>query len=152
MYSSYFFLQDLVCAQFYYKDNFFLAGYENQIALYKYFIDDQKDDIKRYITGTRYKRVIALPLEGGVRRLTTMAAVNTYFSYLCLAAGSDHSLQVFDLNVGRMVRNMSDVDCHTLALTCQLDSSAQHPTHSFDLFFTSSFSGGITMWDLRTNR
>ena len=82
------------------------------------------------------------------------AAPDSFYSYKAITAGSDKSLTVFDLNVGRSVRCIDDAHAravHTIRLNTG-SSFVSHPPEAYDLFLTAAQNDGIAMWDLRADR
>ena len=75
-------------AQFFYLDRFILVSSLHQLLLYKYAVDDSVDDVKRYLTNSRYKQVCALT-SPDPHAITAFAAANSFLSYTVLCAGSD---------------------------------------------------------------
>lgn len=140
-------------AQFYYVDKFLLATCGNVFYLYKFHLDTQKSDIKRYLSNNRYKVVSTFEM-GQSQQMTAFSAVNSFHSYLALCAGSDKCLEVFDLNVGRSVLTLPSIHTRSVHTICQNEGSpyVSHPSSAYDLFLTSAASDCIKLWDLRSNR
>ncbi|KAI0211492.1 WD repeat-containing protein 27 [Lamellibrachia satsuma] len=140
-------------AQFYYVDKFLLATCGHVFYLYKYHLDTRKSDIKRYLSNNRYKAVCTFEM-GQSQQITAFSAVNSFHSYLALCAGSDKSLEVFDLNVGRSVLTLPSIHTRSVHTICQNEGSSyvSHPSSAYDLFLTSAASDCIKLWDLRSNR
>lgn len=75
-------------ALFYYLDRFILVSSLHQLLLYKYVIDTELDDVKRYISNSKYRLVCALT-QPEPHAITAMATANSFLSYIVLCAGSD---------------------------------------------------------------
>ncbi|XP_064602272.1 WD repeat-containing protein 27-like isoform X2 [Liolophura sinensis] len=147
------FSKDVRCAQFYYVDKFVLLVSGNSFYLYKYHLDSTREDIKRYLTKSRYKLVKSFQLLQA-QTITTLTAVNSFHSYVTMAAGSDRSVNIYDLNEGRISRVMTDVHtkhCHVICLN-EGSSAVSHPPSVYDLFVTAAMTDSIKLWDIRTNR
>ncbi|XP_033101043.1 WD repeat-containing protein 27-like [Anneissia japonica] len=140
-------------AQFYYMDKFILIACDKAFYLYKYIIDTSVDDVKRYQSHSHYKLVNSYSLAQG-QQLSALSAINSFYSYIILCAGSDKSLEVFDMNVGKSVRVTNNAHERTVHVVKQNQGSAYvtHPSSAYDLFATAAITDGIKIWDLRTNR
>ncbi|XP_066282972.1 WD repeat-containing protein 27-like [Branchiostoma lanceolatum] len=110
-------------AQFYYMDKFVLLSCGSAISMFKFHLDQTKDDIKRYQTKSRYKLVKTLTMEK-TQQITALSAVNGFYS--CI------------LSMATKGRPGSP--------------SVSHPSSAYDLFLTAALTDGIKLWDLRTNR
>ncbi|XP_035688084.1 WD repeat-containing protein 27-like [Branchiostoma floridae] len=140
-------------AQFYYMDKFILLTCGSAISMFKYHLDPTKDDIKRYQPKSRYKLVKTFTMEK-TQHITALSAVNGFYSYIVLCAGSNKSMEVFDMNVARSIRTIPDAHTRPVHAFCQNKGSpfVSHPSSAYDLFLTSALTDGIKLWDLRTNR
>ncbi|XP_071963936.1 WD repeat-containing protein 27-like [Antedon mediterranea] len=140
-------------SQFYYMDKFIIISCDKAFYLYKYLIDTSVDDIKRYQSQSHYKLVNSYNLTQG-KQITALSAINSFYSYIVLCAGSDKSLEVFDMNVGKSIRVTNDVHERTIHVIKQNQGSAYvtHPSSAYDLFATSAITDAIKIWDLRTDR
>jgi WD40 repeat protein len=71
-----------------------------------------------------------------------------------VVGGSNKSVDVIDMNVGRSVRYMGD--CHTRpphwAGLNKGSRGVAHPSWAYDLFLTAAPTDGVKLWDLRSNR
>ncbi|XP_078674143.1 WD repeat-containing protein 27-like isoform X2 [Branchiostoma floridae x Branchiostoma belcheri] len=105
-------------AQFYYMDKFVLLTSGSAINMFKFHLDPTKDDIKRYQTKSRYKLVKTLTMEK-TQQITALSAVNGFYSYIVLCAGSNKSMEVFDMNVARSVRTIPDAHTRPVHAICQ---------------------------------
>ncbi|CAI8049424.1 WD repeat-containing protein 27 [Geodia barretti] len=141
-------------AVFYYLDKFLLLSSSNSLHLYKYHIHSQPtDDIKRYLNSSGYKLVQTLPMEK-TQSITCMSCINEFLSHLVVVGGSNKSVDVIDMNVGRSVRYMGD--CHTRpphwAGLNKGSRGVAHPSWAYDLFLTAAPTDGVKLWDLRSDR
>uniref|UniRef100_A0A8I3RSL7 WD repeat domain 27 n=2 Tax=Canis lupus familiaris TaxID=9615 RepID=A0A8I3RSL7_CANLF len=140
-------------AQFYYVDTFVLLSSGPELQLLKYHIDTCKDEIQRYKQKSRCKRVFRLPTTGRTE-ITSLSAVNDFYSYLVLTAGRNRTLEVFDLNAGRSAAMTVEVHSRPVHQICQNKGSSfttqQH--EAYNLFATTASGDGIKLWDLRTLR
>ncbi|XP_031565676.1 WD repeat-containing protein 27-like [Actinia tenebrosa] len=147
------FPKEITQASFYYVDKFIMVSCGNGLYLYKYHIDPQKDDIKRYQSHSKYK-LVKLFQQERAQSITCFSCVNGFHSYITLCCGSNKSIEVFDMNVGRSVRVLMDAHSRPAHAICQNQGSAyaSHSPEAYDLFLTAAVTDGIKMWDLRTNR
>nr|XP_015218204.1 PREDICTED: WD repeat-containing protein 27 isoform X2 [Lepisosteus oculatus] len=147
------FPQPLRSAQFYYMDKFLLLSCGPLLQLYLYHLDTSQDDIKRYKQKSLCKLVEKFQMTTGTE-ITSVSAVNDFFSYIVLVAGNDHAVEAFDLNVGRRAACIPDAHTravHHIAQNKGSMFSTQEPD-AYNLFLTSSVTDGIKLWDLRTLR
>nr|XP_056708951.1 WD repeat-containing protein 27 [Euleptes europaea] len=140
-------------AQFYYIDTFILLSCGAEFHLLKYFLDTSKDDIKRYKNKSFCKSIQKFLMASTVE-ITSLAAVNEFYSYIVLAAGSNRVLEVFDLNVGCSAAAIPDVHSRAVHQICQNKGSAfsAQQFDAYNLFLTTAVGDGIKLWDLRTLR
>eukprot|EP00794_Sanderia_malayensis_P020041 gene20041-22008_t len=136
------FPKEITKASFYYVDKFVLLSCLNSLYMYKYHIGEEKNDIKRYHTQNRYKLVRDFKIKG-------VQNIN-----IVLAACSDKSIAVFDMNIGKVARTMKDAHTRVVHTICQNQGSpyVSHPSEAYDLFLTSAPTDGIKLWDLRADR
>eukprot|EP00041_Stephanoeca_diplocostata_P029690 m.883715 g.883715 ORF g.883715 m.883715 type:complete len:963 (+) comp23611_c0_seq3:316-3204(+) len=137
-------------AQFYYMDKFILVGGGNTVSLYKHKLDDTVDDVRRYVSKSKYRLVTALT-HPGTQGITTFAAANSYYSYLAISAGTDRSLCVLDFNVAKAVHTIPHAQARPVHRV-RLNVGAPHaaaPAASFNLFFTAAVGDGVCLWDVR---
>ncbi|XP_053316236.1 WD repeat-containing protein 27 [Spea bombifrons] len=139
--------------QFYYMDKFILLSSGAEFQLLKYSLDDCKDEIKRYmkknVCETIQKFQMATAME-----ITGLSSVNDFYSYIVLSAGSDRTLEIFDLNVGSSVAVIPDVHSRAVHQICQNKGSAfstQQP-EAYNLFVTTAVGDGLKLWDIRNLR
>ncbi|XP_071798693.1 WD repeat-containing protein 27-like [Asterias amurensis] len=146
-------LKEVKAAQFYYMDKFLLLISGSTLFLYTYHLDSSVDDIKRYQSSSRYKLVKSFQLTHG-QQITALSAVNGFHSYVVMCAGSDKSLEILDMNVGRSVRILPNAHTRPVHCICQNEGSAyvSHPPSAYDLFTTAAVTDSIKLWDVRTNR
>uniref|UniRef100_A0A667ZLP8 Uncharacterized protein n=1 Tax=Myripristis murdjan TaxID=586833 RepID=A0A667ZLP8_9TELE len=140
-------------AQFYYLDKFLLLASGRSLYLYLYNLDSTRDDIKRYQQRSVVKLAGCFETKSGAD-ITTLSAINDFFSYILLVCGSDRSIQVFDMNKGTVASELPDA--HSRAIHCIAQNkgsmfSGQAP-ESYNLFLTSAVTDGVKVWDLRTLR
>ena len=139
-------------AQFFYMDKFVLIIMGNQLCMYKYHLDPAKDDIRRYLTKSKYKLVKSW--ETASQNFTALAAANTFYSHLAVCAGSNRGLEIFDLNEGRVAHVFSDAHAkpvHSIALN-EGSTYTTQPAEALNVFATSSTLDGIKLWDVRGKR
>lgn len=146
------FPKEVKFAQFYYMDKFVILTSGNTLYMYKYLLDPTKQDIKRYLNGSKYKLVTSFNV--GAQQISALSAVNGFYSYLVFCSGTNKTLQVYDMNVSKSVRTMTDIHTKTVHVICQNEGSAyvSHPQNSYDLFVTGAAGDCIKLWDLRSNR
>ncbi|XP_064622428.1 WD repeat-containing protein 27-like [Lineus longissimus] len=147
------FTKELRHAQFYFMDKFIMLTSGNAFYLYKYHLDPSKSDIKRYLTNNRYRLVKTFQMEEA-QGITAFTAVNSFNSYISFSAGTNKSVEVFDLNVGKSVRVVADAHTRPVHTICLNEGSSfvSHPPSAYDLYVTAAAGDCIKMWDLRTNR
>ncbi|KAJ7342211.1 hypothetical protein JRQ81_009672 [Phrynocephalus forsythii] len=140
-------------AQFYYMDTFILLSCGAEFYLLRYHLDTSKDEIKRYRSKSVCKSIQKFPMASTVE-ISSLSAVNDFYSYIVLAAGSNRALEVFDLNVGCSAAVITDVHSRSVHQICQNKGSAFSTQHSdaYNLFLTTAIGDGIKLWDLRTLR
>ncbi|CAH2249880.1 WD repeat-containing 27 isoform X1 [Pelobates cultripes] len=139
--------------QFYYMDKFILLSSGAEFHLLKYFLDDSKDEIKRYKKKNICKTIQNFQLTAA-KEITGLSSVNDFYSYIVLAAGSDRTLEIFDLNVGCRVALIPDVHSRAVHQICQNKGSAftsQQP-EAYNLFVTTAVGDGLKLWDVRNLR
>uniref|UniRef100_A0A8D1ZGU2 WD repeat domain 27 n=1 Tax=Sus scrofa TaxID=9823 RepID=A0A8D1ZGU2_PIG len=140
-------------AQFYYLDAFILLSSGPEFQLLKCHISTSRDDVKRYKQKSRCTPVFRLPTTEAVE-VTSLSAVNEFYSYLVLAAGRNRTLEVFDLNAGRSAALLAGVHSRPIHQICQNKGSSfatQHP-QAYHLFATTATGDGVKLWDMRTLR
>ncbi|KAL6040898.1 hypothetical protein STEG23_037874, partial [Scotinomys teguina] len=147
------FPKPITSAQFYYMDTFILLSSGSEFWLLKYHIDLCRDDIRRYKPKSRHKPIFRLPLTSGAE-VTTLSAVNDFYSHIILTAGRDRTMEVFDLNVGCSAAVLADVHSRPAHQICQNKGSSFTTQQSlaYNLFLTTAVGDGVRLWDLRTLR
>lgn len=148
------FTKEVTTAQFYYLDKFILLSSGNSLYLYKYHLDTAKtDDIKRYLTASHYKLVKEFVMTTA-HKITAVSAANDFHSYITLVAGSNKSLEVYNMDVGQCVCTLEDV--HSRPVNCIAQNKGSRyitqPSQAYDLFLTCAVADGVKLWDLRTKR
>uniref|UniRef100_A0A8C8SVU9 WD repeat domain 27 n=1 Tax=Pelusios castaneus TaxID=367368 RepID=A0A8C8SVU9_9SAUR len=140
-------------AQFYYIDTFILLCCGPEFHLLSYYLDTSKDDLKRYKQKSICKLVQKFPMASTVE-ITSLSAINDFYSYIILAAGSNRALEVFDLNAGCSAAMIPDAHSRSVHQICQNKGSAfsTQPLEAYNLFMTTALGDGIKLWDLRTLR
>ncbi|KAL1770365.1 WD repeat-containing protein 27 isoform X1 [Sigmodon hispidus] len=147
------FPKPITSAQFYYMDTFILLSSGSEFQLLKYHIDLCRDDIRRYKPKSKYRSIFRLPLSSGAE-VTTLSAVNDFYSHIVLTAGRDRTVEVFDLNVGCSVAVIAEVHSRPAHQICQNKGSSFTTQQSlaYNLFLTTAVGDGVRLWDLRTLR
>ncbi|XP_043367259.1 WD repeat-containing protein 27 isoform X2 [Dermochelys coriacea] len=140
-------------AQFYYIDTFILLCCGAEFHLLSCYLDTSKDDLKRYKQRSICKSVQKFPMASTVE-ITSLSAINDFYSYIILAAGSNRTLEVFDLNAGCSAAVIPDAHSRSVHQICQNKGSAfsTQPLEAYNLFMTTATGDGIKLWDLRTLR
>uniref|UniRef100_A0A8C9D171 WD repeat domain 27 n=1 Tax=Panthera leo TaxID=9689 RepID=A0A8C9D171_PANLE len=138
-------------AQFYYLDAFILCSSGPELQLLKCHIDTSKDEIRRYKQKSRCRPVFRLPTAGPTE-ITSLSAVNDFYSYLVLTAGRDKTVEVFDLNAGRSAAVIAEAHSRPVHQICQNKGSSftTQQYQVYNLFATTATGDGIKLWDLRT--
>ncbi|XP_075780787.1 WD repeat-containing protein 27 isoform X2 [Pelodiscus sinensis] len=140
-------------AQFYYIDTFILLCCGAEFHLLNCYLDMSKDDQKRYKQKSICKSVQKFPMASTVE-ITSLSAINDFYSYIILTAGSNRALEVFDLNAGCSAAVIPDAHSRSVHQICQNEGSAfsTQPLEAYNLFMTAAIGDGIKLWDLRTLR
>ncbi|XP_072369231.1 WD repeat-containing protein 27 isoform X3 [Scyliorhinus torazame] len=140
-------------AQFYYMDKFILFSSGSEFQLHRYLLDTSRDDIKSYKRKSKSRLVGKFKMTD-TQEICCLSAVNDFYSYIVLTAGTNHALEVFDLNVGRSVVTVPDAHARPVHQICQNNGSvfSTQPSESYNLFLTTAITDGIKLWDLRTLR
>uniref|UniRef100_A0A8C0GMN7 WD repeat domain 27 n=1 Tax=Chelonoidis abingdonii TaxID=106734 RepID=A0A8C0GMN7_CHEAB len=105
-------------AQFYYIDTFILLCCGAEFHLLSYYLDTSKDDLKRYKQKSICKSVQKFSMASTVE-ITSLSAINDFYSYIILAAGSNRTLEVFDLNAGCSAAVIPDAHSRSVHQICQ---------------------------------
>nr|XP_030124202.3 WD repeat-containing protein 27 isoform X5 [Taeniopygia guttata] len=140
-------------AQFYFIDTFILLCCGAEFHLLSFHLDTTKDDLKRYKQRSVCKLVQKFPMTSAME-ITSLSAVNEFYSYIVLTAGSNRALEVFDLNVGCSTAVIQEAHVRSVHQICQNKGSSfttQQP-EAYNLFLTTAAGDGIKLWDLRTLR
>ncbi|RUS82791.1 hypothetical protein EGW08_009455, partial [Elysia chlorotica] len=136
--------------QFFFMDKFILLIHGSILSLYKYSLSPERDEIKRYASGNRYKLVTSWESDSSC--FTASAAVNSFMSYLAVCATSARNLEVYDLN--RSVLAHSFTDCHTRpAHSIAINEGSRYapqPSEAHNVIATSAQTDPIKLWDLRS--
>nr|XP_020458908.1 WD repeat-containing protein 27 isoform X2 [Monopterus albus] len=147
------FTKPIRSAQFYYLDKFLLFASGPSLYLYLYNVDTTHDDIKRYQQQSVVKLARCFVTTAGTD-IAALSAVNDFFSYIVLVCGSDRTIQVFDMNEGRVAAELPD--SHSRAIHCITQNKGSmfstQALDSYNLFLTSAVTDGVKLWDLRTLR
>ncbi|NXD79954.1 WDR27 protein, partial [Halcyon senegalensis] len=140
-------------AQFYFIDAFILLCCGAEFHLLSFHLDTTKDDLKRYKKRSVCKLVQKFPMASTVE-ITSLSAVNDFYSYIVLTAGSNRALEVFDLNAGCSTAVIPDVHTRSVHQICQNKGSSfsTQQSEAYNLFMTTAAGDGIKLWDLRTLR
>uniref|UniRef100_A0A8C9MIW4 WD repeat domain 27 n=1 Tax=Serinus canaria TaxID=9135 RepID=A0A8C9MIW4_SERCA len=146
--------QKTVCfAQFYFIDTFILLCCGAEFHLLSFHLDTTKDDLKRYKQRSVCKLVQKFPMTSAME-ITSLSAVNEFYSYIVLTAGSNRALEVFDLNAGCSTAVIQEAHVRSVHQICQNKGSSfstQQP-EAYNFFLTTAAGDGIKLWDLRTLR
>ncbi|EGD76726.1 hypothetical protein PTSG_08077 [Salpingoeca rosetta] len=139
-------------AQFYYMDRFILTAHGTDVCMYKYHLDPTVDDIKRYVNKSKYKMVVSLR-NRQAHALTCLSAVNSFHSHIVLAAASDRSISIFDMNRATLAHTIQRAHSRSIYRIAQHHGSpvVSHPPDAYNLFLTGALSDGIALWDIRAN-
>ncbi|NXE19136.1 WDR27 protein, partial [Ardeotis kori] len=140
-------------AQFYFIDVFILLCCGAEFHLLSFHLDTTKDDLKRYKQRSVCKLVQKF-LMASTMEITSLSAVNDFYSYLVLTAGSNRALEVFDLNAGCSTAVIPEVHTRSVHQICQNKGSSfsTQQAEAYNLFMTTATGDGIKLWDLRTLR
>ncbi|XP_041373543.1 WD repeat-containing protein 27-like [Gigantopelta aegis] len=139
-------------AQFYYVDKFILLSSAGKLYLYKYHLDSNKDDIKRYVSKSFYRLVQQWETDSVT--LTCVAAVNAFHSHVVVCAGSNRNIELFDMNEGKLVSTIADSHSrpvHSIGLNRGSAFSTQ-PQTAYNLFASAALADCIKLWDTRTQK
>ncbi|KAG3290604.1 WD repeat domain 27, transcript variant X4 [Ictidomys tridecemlineatus] len=140
-------------AQFYYMDAFILLSSGQELQLLRYHVDPVRDEIKRYKPRSRYECVLRLSTRGATE-VTSLSAVNDFYSHVVLTAGRNRTLQVFDLNTGCSAAVIAEAHSRPIHQICQNKGSSftTQQFQAYNLFLTTAVGEGVRLWDLRTLR
>ncbi|XP_048661735.1 WD repeat-containing protein 27 isoform X11 [Marmota marmota marmota] len=140
-------------AQFYYMDAFILLSSGQELQLLRYHVDPVRDEIKRYKPRSRYECVFRLSTRGATE-VTSLSAVNDFYSHVVLTAGRNRTLQVFDLNTGCSAAVIAEAHSRPVHQICQNKGSSftTQQFQAYNLFLTTAVGEGVRLWDLRTLR
>ncbi|KFV92361.1 WD repeat-containing protein 27, partial [Fulmarus glacialis] len=105
-------------AQFYFIDTFILLCCGAEFHLLSFHLDTTKDDLKRYKQRSVCKLVQKFPM-ASTMEITSLSAVNDFYSYIVLTAGSNRALEVFDLNAGCSTAVIPEVHTRSVHQICQ---------------------------------
>ena len=105
-----------------------------------------------------FRRSATIDLDN-CKTINTFSAVNEFRSYLVLAACSDRSLRVIDLNKEAVTEVLPRVHQHKVHKILQVtggdsnqDGFEPGTSSSYNIFVTGALSDGIKLWDLRQLR
>ncbi|CAF0884268.1 unnamed protein product [Brachionus calyciflorus] len=135
-----------VCS-FYYLDKFLLIGCDKSLYLCKYHIDNNKNDIQRYLNNSFCKSVKKFELTFA-QTVTTVSAINSFYSYIVICGGTDKSIEVFDMNEAKSCLTIHEA--HTRPFHQLLQNQSVYNRLSYDLFLSNAVCDGIKLWDLRS--
>ncbi|XP_063109927.1 WD repeat-containing protein 27 [Cavia porcellus] len=140
-------------ARFYYLDTFILLSCGPELWLLKYHLDTCKDELKRYKVKNSYKLIHRVSLSNAAD-VTSLSAVNDFYSYIVLTAGRDRTLEVFDLNAGCSAAVIAEAHSRPVHQICQNTGSSftTQLSQAYNLFLTTAIGDGVGLWDLRTLR
>ncbi|XP_060061164.1 WD repeat-containing protein 27 isoform X2 [Erinaceus europaeus] len=140
-------------AQFYYMDAFILLAAGPEVQLLSFHLDTSKDEIRRYKRRSWGRPVLRLALTGGAE-VTSLSAVNDFYSHVLLTAGRNRALEVFDLSTGHSTALVAEAHSRPVHHISQNTGSAftSQTPHSYNLFATAALGDGVRLWDLRTLR
>uniref|UniRef100_A0A8C0X4N8 WD repeat-containing protein 27 n=1 Tax=Castor canadensis TaxID=51338 RepID=A0A8C0X4N8_CASCN len=140
-------------AQFYYVDAFRLLSSGPEFRLPKYQFDLCKDEVKRYKPKSRYKLVYRLSTPGAAD-VTSLSAVNDFYSHMVLTAARDRTLEVFDLNASCSAAVIAEAHTRPVHQICQNKGSpfTTQPSQAYNLFLTTAIGDGVGLCDMRTLR
>ncbi|XP_063047396.1 WD repeat-containing protein 27 [Engraulis encrasicolus] len=140
-------------AQFYYLDKFLLLASGSSLQLLLCHLDNSRHDVKRYEQKSFSRLVKRFSTKSG-SDITAMSAINDFYSYIVLACVADRSIQVLDLNAGRVAMEIPEGHSRPAHHVTQNKGSmycSQTPD-SYNLFITSAITDAVKLWDLRTAR
>ncbi|TRY93387.1 hypothetical protein DNTS_032877, partial [Danionella cerebrum] len=147
------FVKPIRSSQFYYLDKFLLLASGSDLMLYLYHLDNSRDDIKRYKQRSKSKLSSKFSMKSGTE-ITSVSAVNDFYSYIVLVSGADRSIQVYDMNQGSVVSQIPDAHSRPVHHLSQNKGSSfcTQAMEQYNLFLSSAVTDGLKLWDLRTAR
>ncbi|PNI19589.1 WDR27 isoform 4 [Pan troglodytes] len=107
----------------------------------------------QYKQKSKSKLICRLSTTGAVD-MTSLSAVNDFYSHIVLAAGRNRTVEVFDLNAGCSAAVIVEAHSRPVHQICQNKGSSfttQQP-QAYNLFLTTAVGDGMRLWDLRTLR
>ena len=137
--------------QFYYVDKFILMAVGNRLLIYSYAFTNQKSDIKRYQVNSVVKKINEHQLVNAVA-ISCAVAPNVFHSYLSICGGSDHSLNIADMNTGQwcvQIPQAHSKSVHCVAIAGDGVTNAHVPQHVYNLFASMAVGDAIKLWDTR---
>uniref|UniRef100_A0A8C6N757 Uncharacterized protein n=1 Tax=Melopsittacus undulatus TaxID=13146 RepID=A0A8C6N757_MELUD len=105
-------------AQFYFIDAFILLCCGAEFHVLSFHPDTTKDDLKRYKQRSVCKLVQTFPM-ASTMEITSLSAVNEFYSYIVLTTGSNRALEVFDLNAGCSAAVIPEIHTRSAHQICQ---------------------------------
>ncbi|XP_054554141.1 WD repeat-containing protein 27 [Talpa occidentalis] len=138
-------------AQFYYMDAFILLSSGPELQLLQHRVEPGKGELRRHKQRSRCRRVFRLPLSA---EITSLAAVNDFYSHVVLTAGRNRTLEVVDLAAGRSAAVIAEAHSRPVHQICQNRGSAftSQQAQAYNLFATAAVGDAVRLWDLRTLR
>ncbi|KAH9488552.1 hypothetical protein Btru_061808 [Bulinus truncatus] len=137
-------------AQFFYVDKFIIVAHGPELCLYNYEVTNEKDDIKSYQSKNYYK--LKFSWQTSSSAFTSIAAVNTFYSYLVICATTGRNIEIFDLNKSLLAHNF--VNCHTRPSPCvainESSCFSSQPQEALNVFATTAPTDSIKLWDIRS--
>lgn len=144
------FVKEIKYAQFFYMDKFILMIHGGDLALFKYHISSEIDDLKRYQTRNRYKLVETW--QGESTSFTSMAAINNFYSHLVLCTTTGKAVEVYDVNKSTKCHTFSA--CHSRPPHCVSinggSSFSSQSSQAYNIFATAAPTDPIKLWDVRS--
>ncbi|KDO30735.1 hypothetical protein SPRG_04636 [Saprolegnia parasitica CBS 223.65] len=128
---------DVADAVFYYMDKF-VAG--------------KRADVAQLENLSTAKAVASYRFEA-VQSLTGLAAHNAFLSHLLVATGSDKSIRIVDVAVGKTARTIHGAHsrpAHSVVLP-RASSYVKHAPNVYDLLLTSAPDSTVHLWDIRAD-
>ena len=141
------FTSELRDVNFFYEDKFIGTISADCFYLYRYLIDETRDDIKK--SNSKYLKVWDCKFDA--QSITSMFCNNSIASSLLYCGLSDKRIIVYDVATQSEVLTLTN--CHTRPIDriTQSTSSPFQTEPDFNLFTTTATDSTARIWDLRSN-
>jgi WD40 repeat protein len=140
---------------FIFQDQFLISSSSNFLYIHQIGLAGQSESDAS--ENFWFKRSATIEMDN-CKTVNTFSAVNDFHSYIVLAACSDRSLRIIDLNKEAVTQVLPRIHQHKvhkiLQVTsgCSQDEFRPGSSSLYNIFITGALSDGIKLWDLRQLR